>query len=286
MNDQQRGILLILFSYACLVGEGAAVHQLGSDVTALQCAFIRSAGSLVLVCILSRSVGFAVFRTGNIGLQFVRGGLTVVSIWGIFYGFAVLPLADATAITYTRAIFLTILAAIVLGERLDSSRWIATIVGVVGCLIIIRPGFESWRPEYLIVLGAAALNAGAMVATKILERRDTALTVMAYMTVISLAFSTPAVFSPWPDVYKWPWLIMIGILGPAALYYGLLAIRAAEVSVLAPFDYVRLIMAALLGFAFFGESPSPMDFLGAATITAVCVWVSRVAKRERVLETT
>jgi drug/metabolite transporter (DMT)-like permease len=284
MIGQQRGIALILLSFACLAGEAAAVHQLGSNVTALQCAFMRSLGSLVLVVALSRSIGFAVFRTSNLGLQFVRGGLTVVSIWGIFYGFATLPLADATAITYTRAIFLSVLAAIVLGEHLDRTRWIGTFLGVIGCLVIVRPAFEGWRGEYLIVLVAAGLNAGAMAATKVLERNDSALTVMSYMTVISLAVSLPAVFSPWPDIGKWPLLAMIAVLGPAALYTGLLAIRSADVSVLAPFDYARLIMAAAIGLVFFGEMPTFADFVGAAIITIVCVWVSTAARDNRVRE--
>ena len=279
MNDQRRGILLILLSYACLTGEAAAVHHIGHEATPLQFALMRSLGSLVLIVVLSRKVGFSVFRTGNLALQFVRGGLTVVSIWGIFYGFASLPLADATAVSYTRAIFLSILAAAVLGERLDKVRWLATAVGIVGCLIIIRPAFEAWRPEYLIVLTAAGLNAGAMVATKVLERQDTALTVMAYMTVISFVVCLPGFFLPWPGVSLWPWLLAIAVLGPAALYIGLLAIRSADVSVIAPFDYSRLVMAAGIGLAFFGESPVLADFVGAAIVTAVCVWVAASATR-------
>jgi drug/metabolite transporter (DMT)-like permease len=278
MNVNYRGILLILISYALLTGESVAVHQIGRNATAIQFALLRSVGSLVLVAVLSRRIGLDVLRTHHLWLQIVRGGLTVVSIWCIFYGFAVLPLADATAVSYTRGVFLSILAALILREQVNMARWAATALGLLGCLIIIRPAFETWRPDYLIILAGAGLNAGAMIATKVLERRDTALTVMAYMSLISFVACLPSVFSPWPDATAWPWLLAIAILGPGALYVGLLAIRAADISVIAPFDYSRLIMAAGLGFAFFDESPSLADFAGAAVITSACVWAAASAR--------
>jgi drug/metabolite transporter (DMT)-like permease len=281
LNAQYRGIILILIGYALLAGESAAVHQAGRDATPLQFALLRSAGSLVLVVVLARNIGLSVFRTHHLGLQFVRGGLTVVSIWGIFYGFAVLPLADATAVSYTRAVFLSILAVLILRERVDAARWAATTLGLLGCLIIVRPAFSSWRPDYLIILIGAGLNAGAMIATKVLERRDTPLTVMAYMSLISFAASLPALASPWPDAAAWPWLLGVAILGPAALYVGLLAIRAADVSIIAPFDYSRLIMAAGLGYVFFGEQPSLADFVGAAIITLACIWTVAAARLQK-----
>lgn len=278
VNRHYRGIVLILISYALLIGESAAVHQVGHDTTPIQFALLRSVGSLMLVAVLSRNIGLSVFRTHHLWLQVLRGTLTVVSIWGIFYGFAVLPLADATAVSYTRGVFLSILAALILKEQVNVGRWAATALGLVGCLIIIRPAFGAWRPDYLIILAGAALNAGAMVATKVLERRDTPLTVMAYMSLISFVFCLPGLASPWPDTAAWPWLLAILILGPAALYVGLLAIRAADISVIAPFDYSRLIMAAGLGYVLFGESPSPADFVGAAIITLACVWAAATAR--------
>jgi drug/metabolite transporter (DMT)-like permease len=281
MNAQYRGIVLILISYAFLTGESTAVHQIGADASAMQCALLRSIGSLVLVAALSRRIGLSVFRTRHLWLQFVRGGLTVVSIWAIFYGFSVLPLADATAVNYTRGVFLSLLAAAILREEVTVARWAATVLGIIGCLIIVRPAFEEWRPDYMILLAGAALNAGAMVTTKILERSDTPLTVLAYMSLISSAACLPGLFEPWPAPEVWPWLLAIAILGPAALYAGLLAIRAADMSVIAPFDYTRLVMAAAIGFALFGETPNAADFAGAAIVTLACIWAAASARRRR-----
>jgi drug/metabolite transporter (DMT)-like permease len=274
MREQRRAVVLILASFALLTGESAAVHKIGTNVSPLQLAFLRSVGSVVLVAALARHIGLAVFQTHHLGLQVTRGLLTVASIWAIFYGFAALPLADATAVSYTRGLFLTVLAAMVLREHVNASRWVATALGMLGGLIVIRPAFEAWRPDYLILLAGAGLNAGAMIATKVLERRDSAITVMAYMTVISLAASSPGAFSEWPGASAWPWMLAVMILGPAALYVGLLAIHAAPISVIAPLDYSRLIMAAVLGVAIFGEWPGIWDFLGAAIITIACVWAA------------
>jgi drug/metabolite transporter (DMT)-like permease len=202
-------------------------------------------------------------------------------MWAIFYGFSFLPLADATAVSYTRGVFLSVLAAAILREQVTAARWSATVAGLVGCLIIVRPAFDEWRPDYMIMLAGAALNAGAMIATKILERTDTPLTVMAYMSLISAAACLPGLSEPWPSPEVWPWLLAIALLGPAALYIGLLAIRAADMSVIAPFDYTRLIMAAAIGLTLFGESPNAADFAGAAIVTLACVWAAASARPHR-----
>ena len=271
MNGRYRGIILILISYALLTGETVAIHQIGHAATPLQFILMRNLGGVVLVLILARNTGLAVFRTGTLWLQFVRAGLTMVSLWGLFYGFAALPLADATAVTYTRAVFLSIFAAVILRESVGLGRWFAIVAGVIGGLIVVKPAFSAWRPDYLIALAGAAMNAGAMVATKVLERRDSTLTIMAWLTALSMVACVPGLFAPWPPLDTWPWLLAISVLGTAGLYIGLMAIRSAELSVLAPFDYTRLIMAAGLGLVFFGESPDLVGFIGAGVITIACM---------------
>ncbi|MGE0222632.1 MAG: DMT family transporter [Acetobacteraceae bacterium] len=270
MSGQNRGIILILLSYLLMTGETVAIHQIGDAATPLQLILMRNLGGAVLVAILARNIGFAVFRTGMLWLQFGRAALTMISLWGIFYGFAALPLADATAITYTRAVFLSLFAAVILRETLGGERLFAIGAGIAGSLIIIGPAFSSWQPDYLIALGGAALNAGAMVATKVMERRDSTLTIMAWLTTLSLIACLPALAAPLPPVETWPWLLAIAVLGTSGLYIGLMAIRATDLTVLAPFDYTRLIMAAAFGMILFGEIPGLQSFIGAAIITVAC----------------
>ena len=279
IHGRHRGVILILISYLLMTGETVAIHQIGTDATPLQFILMRSIGGVVLVALLARNIGLSVFRTGTLWLQFVRAALTMVSLWGLFYGFAVLPLADATAVTYTRAVFLSVFAVLILHEHMGPARWFAILAGIVGGLIVIRPAFSAWRPDYLIALAGAALNAGAMVATKVLERRDSTVTIMAWLTALSLVGCIPALFAPWPPLETWPWMAGIAFMGTMGLYIGLLAIRAAQLSVLAPFDYSRLIMAAVLGLIFFGERRDLAGFIGAAIITIACVAAAMTVRK-------
>src|SRR5712692_3509460 len=157
LSDQHRGILLFLLSSCLLAGEVIAIHRVGEAASFLQLSLLRNAGGLILVAVLARKIGWAVFRTKSLSLQFLRAILTVTSMWAIFFGFARAPLTDATAIMYTRAIFLTLLAWLILGECLDRRRWTGVLLGVLGGLFIIRPAFQSWDISYLVVLAASIL---------------------------------------------------------------------------------------------------------------------------------
>jgi drug/metabolite transporter (DMT)-like permease len=272
-SDQQRGILLFLLSSSLLAGEVIAIHRIGDAASFLQLSLVRSAGGLVLVALLARKTGWAIFRTKSLVFQLLRGALTVASMWAIFYGFARAPLTDATAIMYTRAIFLTLFAWSILGEQLDRRRWAGVLVGILGGLLIIRPAFQAWDISYLVVLSASILNAGAVVVTKVLGRKDSDLTVLAYVSAISLTCSIPGLALPWP-VELTPWLVAIAVLGPLAFYVSQVAIRFADVSVLAPFDYVRLVISAFVAFVMFSEAPNSSSIAGATIIALVTAWLA------------
>jgi len=278
MRGQYRGVILIVIAYVLMTGETVLIHHIGDAASPLQYILMRNIGCIVLVAFMAREVGVVVFRTATLWLQLLRAALTMISLWCLFYGFAVLPLADATAVTYTRAIFLILLAVSVLGERISLRRWLAVGAGIAGAMIVIKPTFMDWRPEYLVALAGAALNAGSMVATKALERQDSTMTIMAWLTALSSLACIPALFQPWPAAEYWPWMIGISFLGSSGLYVGLLAIRAADLSVLAPFDYSRLIMAAGFGVVLFGEVPDVSTLIGATVITLACATATMTAR--------
>ena len=278
MSDQYRGILLVLLSYALLAAESIIVHRLGSQTTVSQLTLLRSIGGAALVFALSRGQGWKLFHTKVLWLQGLRGVLTVTSMWALFYAFSVLPLTDATTMTYTRGVFLAGLALLILGERVDAARWVAIVLGTAGVLITLRPDFAQWNVGYLAALIAMVLNACSIVATKVLERRDSALTVMAYINLISFVMSVPSVASPWV-LSSWPWLVAAAAVGPIALYCNLLAVRFAEVSTLAPYDYVRLIIGIVAAYFVFSELPSPNAFYGAILIFAGTILVAWNTRR-------
>jgi len=262
-----RGVIYFMCFQACMVADGMVVHYLGARISVDQITFVRGIATVALVAVLTRRASLAVFRTRQFPLHLIRGLLTLVSLWGIFYAVAHLPLADAAAINYSRALFMTLCGVVWFGEMVNLRRWSATAASLVGALVIIGPTFSHWNPIYLIALGGAAMNAVAVTATKYLGQRDGPLTVLAYLAVVSLAFSLSAVERGWP----WdelPALLVLGVSGAPGLMFSQLAVRDTDMSLLAPYDYLRLPLVMLLGFWFFSEVPTVITFCAAALILA------------------
>ncbi|TPG52298.1 DMT family transporter [Roseomonas nepalensis] len=281
-TPQLNGVVLAVASVAMFALETAAARQIGADVPTSQLAFLRSIGGLCLVFVVARSDGFSVFLTTALGLQFLRASLSIIGVFAYFYAFARLPLADATAITYTKAFFLIAIAAFFLKEQVSGRRWFGTILGATGTFIILRPTGSQFEAAYLVALLSAGLSAALIALTKIIEKRDSARTVMAYVATLSfLAYSGPAYYS-WAPISgaDAPYVLSIAILGPLGQYLGILAIRATDASVLAPIDYLRLFFAAVIGFSFFGIRPDLASIMGMACIVGGCLISASSAKRK------
>jgi drug/metabolite transporter (DMT)-like permease len=266
MTTASRGIVYFVLSQLCLVADATAIHHLGMGGLGVgQIILVRSVGTLALLVFLARDAGFAILRTTQPGAQILRGVLTLVSMWLIFYSLSHMLLADATAISYTRPIWITLLGLLILREVVSPERWAATGVGLLGALVIIGPVFSDWNVVYFVALLGAALNGAAVVASRHLNRLDPPITIMAYVTLVGLVGGAPFAFEPLPWD-QWPALLLIAAAGGASMWFGLLAIRDADVSLLAPYDYVRLPILMVLGLVLFAEFPPWTTLLGSALI--------------------
>lgn len=267
-------------AYLLLAAEMIAIHRIGPSVPFLQLLLLRSLGGAVLVAIFSRRVGLAVFRTRRLRLHVLRSSLSVAGLSAFVYAFAHVPLLDATALTYTTALFMTAFSALILHERVGPTRWLAVPIGLVGAMVIIQPAFAGWNWAYLLALAAPALNASALAVTKLLERTDSALTVMAYFATASIIWSIPGlVVWQTPERSLWPWLAAVVILGPVGTYLRILAVQAADMSILAPYDYVRLLVSVCVGVVLFHEIPDATAAFGAIIIVLSCLLVTRRKRR-------
>jgi drug/metabolite transporter (DMT)-like permease len=270
------GIILILCQQVLFTLDTAAIHELGRSVSLWQLGLARSIGGIILVCYLAPSRGWRVFYTVRPGVQVLRAASTVVYVWVTVYSFTVMPFADATAISYTQAIYVALLAPVILGEMVGRWRGIAVAIGAIGCLLIVRPGFSQVSWVYGAVLLATSLNGLAVVLNKWLQRQgDHAVTVMLYVNVAMLLMFLPGLVQPWPnDLAMWLWLVVTCFAGPVGMYAGILALRYAEASTLAPFSYARLVLAMAGVSVVFGEQPSVLSLIGAAAIVAACLLAS------------
>ena len=141
--------------------------------------------------------------------------------------------------------------------------------------MIIKPGLTDTSPIYLAVLAGTSLNALAMVLTKYLQRHDSLVTLMFYVNFALAVTFLPGVADPLPAASLWPWLAATCIAGPFGMYVGILALRYADASTLAPYTYVRLVLAEAGATLAFGEVPDIVSIIGVILIFVACVLVDR-----------
>jgi drug/metabolite transporter (DMT)-like permease len=163
---------------------------------------------------------------------------------------------------------------VILNERVTALRWIATVIGILGALLIVKPAFGDRDIVYLIALLGTSFNGLAFVLNKYLQRPagDSELTTMFYVNAVAVVCNLPVLATttlPKPEV--WPWLAGVLIFGPIGMYLGMVAVRHASASSLAPYTLLRLVIASIGGVVFFREIPDLLSWLGIAAILLSCL---------------
>ena len=225
--------------------------------------------------------GLAIYRNAQIWSHCTRSGLAVLGMTGLFFGIASLPIADATALSFTQPLFIVLLAGVFLGETVGRVRWGAALVGFVGVLVIARPGFAEINVGVLYILGSALVYAGSNVMIALLVRKDSVSVVTAYGNILQLPLTlVPALIfwrTPgWIDALA---MLGIGIVGLGVQLSLSRAYQAADASAVVPFDFLRLPFAALVGFALFGESVDAWTWAGAAVVFVSSYALVRLERR-------
>jgi drug/metabolite transporter (DMT)-like permease len=223
-----------------------------------------------------------IFRTQRLGLHLVRVLLAICAMTTFFYALSITPLARATALSFTAPIFGTVLAMFILGEVVRLRRWTAIIIGFLGTLVVLRPGFDELDYGSLLVLLSTLFSAFALIDIKILGRTESTITMTSYMVVLLSPVSLiPALFVwQWPNAQELALLAGVGIISTLSLLLSTNALKLADTNVITPMEFFRLIWAAALGFLVFGEIPTLYTWIGGVMIFAS---MSYIAYREYVL---
>jgi drug/metabolite transporter (DMT)-like permease len=276
-----RGAVWMLLAGAMFAAQGVVVKFLGARLDIFQIAFFRCAFGLaailpfVLGPYLARG-GAALFLTGRPWMHVARGVVGVSGMFCGFYAVTHMPLADATAITFTRPLFMIVLAVLFLGERVRWRRWTATAVGFIGVVMIMRPGTASFNAAALVALAGSFLIADVVVLVKKLSETERNVTILFYFGwVTTLVALVPAALA-WqtPTAAETALLLLVGVLATLGQACALRAYRAGEATAVVPFDYARLIFAAAYGFVFFAETPDLWSYAGAAVLIASTLYIA------------
>ncbi|MDD9906168.1 MAG: DMT family transporter [Rhodospirillaceae bacterium] len=237
--------------------------------------FAASALFVGLAALARRMPADRVYRTGRAPLQILRAGLLMLTISTLFAGLKYMPIADVTAITFASPLFVAALSGLVLGERVGIHRWAAVLVGMMGVLIVIRPGGGVAQWAVLLPLISAFGFGAFQMATRRLASTEPTFVTLFYTAMGCAVMSSAAVLFFWTplDWGQAAGLLCLGAMGAGAHFFFIRSFEEAEASLLAPFNYTKLIWVVALGYVLFGEVPAPHVLIGSAVIIASGLYV-------------
>jgi len=276
LSGNSRGALWMIASGLGFSVMAVGIKLLGHRLDSFQIGFFRVVIGLLAILPFVAGSGLSRMRTRHAGVHFVRAAFGLLAMYCSYYAIARMPLADYTGLSFTKPLFATLLAIVILGETVRWRRWTATLVGFLGVLVMVRPGAAAFQPAALAALTDSFSIAFLVTLVKRLPATETPLTMLFYFglfaTVLSLG---PALyFWQWPTAFEWLLLMGVGVLGALSQMFWIRAFRAGEASAVAPFDYLRLPMAATFGFVGFAELPTIWTFVGAAVIVASTLYIA------------
>lgn len=278
MTDQRLGILLFLASIGFITVVDTVAKYLTAELHAVELVwgyFLGIFCNLVGYLVFLRTERRRVLRTSRPGLHFLRSGLLVASISTLFVGLTYLPIADATVIGFTAPLFIVALSVPLLGERVGPHRWLAVLIGLGGVVVIVRPGggIAHWA-AFMPLIGAVCF-AIYQIATRMLARTEATATTLFYTAAGGFFWTCLLVPFFWktPTAVQWLAFFFIGALGTAAHLCLIKGFELAQASLLAPFNYSKLVWAAILGYLVFGDWPSLNTLAGCALIVGSGLYV-------------
>jgi S-adenosylmethionine uptake transporter len=289
--DVEKGMLAMTLAMLMVPGMDAIAKALSDTVPAAQVAWSRflfqSAIMLPILLIWRRDV----LKTRmQIGPQALRGALMATAATCFFWSLKYLPLADAIAIFFVEPLILTLFSALFLGEPIGWRRISAVTVGFLGALIVIRPSWEIFGWPALLPLAAACCFAGYLTLTRYLAPKHSAVGMQLWAGVfgalvltvvlgVGAVVEAPAADPVWPTAREWGLLAVMGVFGTLAHIMVVYAFRQAAAGVLAPFQYLEIISATLLGLLIFGDFPDAVTWLGTAVIVGSGLYVYHRERR-------
>lgn len=265
------GIVLIVCQQVMFAGETAMVHAMSGTLSIWQIIAMRSFGVLSLSFFLGNGIRSALksFKTDQWRMFVLRWLCSTGYLFVFAYSFSNLPLADATAISYSQTLYITLFGSLILGEKATATKWLIVSIGFCGSLIVAHPSGGSNAFIYLLIIAGTSLNAMVYVLGRLLQRKDDAATVMFYPSLATLVIFMPiASINPWHPSWLWTGLL---VLGPIGVVAGTFAVRYADVAILAPWLYTRLIIAAFVGIVVMHETPDQWTLLGLTMILVSCL---------------
>jgi drug/metabolite transporter (DMT)-like permease len=269
----------------------AVMRGLAQQIHPFQAQFLRYVFGLVVLLPFILRHGMATYRPKSLSGQFTRGALHTLALFFWFAALPKIPLADMTAIGFSTPLFIMLGAYIFLHEPMRWERWLATVLGFIGVLIVVGPQFtvgvgtggstssSGWY--HLLMLASAPLFAASFLVTKALTRYETTGTILVWQGITVTLFSLPMALLHWSALSLWQWagFLLCGALGTAAHFCLTRSFKKADISATQSLKFLELVWSALIGWLLFSDVPTVNAIIGGMVISAATLWVARRESR-------
>jgi drug/metabolite transporter (DMT)-like permease len=294
-NPRMVGVACILGAVTIFTIQDTTIKWLSGDFPLHEIVFVRAVvATVIMLGVIYLQGGVRLLRTGRPGLHLARGLLVVVTNSCFFAAIVMMPLADAVAVFFVAPLLITALSTIFLGEKVGARRWSAVMIGLVGVVVMLRPGSDSLRLILLLPVVAAVCYAVMQLITRRLGATDGA-SVMAFYVHLTFVIvgagmglvcgdgrfevtdnpSLQFLLRAWivPSAREFALLLVVGVMSAIGAYLMTQAYRTTEATVIAPFEYAALPFAMLWGLIFFGDVPDSQALLGMVLIVGSGLFV-------------
>lgn len=283
------GIFWMATTGLLFVAVTAVVKHIGGEVPAAQSAFLRYVLGLVFLIPMIRPILAAKLTSRQLKLFGLRGVVHTLAVILWFFAMARIPIADVTAMNYLNPVYVTIGAALFLGEALPPRRLIAVCIALFGALVILRPGMREIDTGHLAMLLTAVLFAVGYLTTKVLSGEVSATVIVGMLSITVTIGLAPFAWAVWVPVSleNIGWLFLVACFATAGHYTMTLAFAAAPLTVTQPVTFLQLVWAVLLGWLVFDEAVDIWVVIGGAIIMASVSFITwREARAKKAITPT
>ncbi|QKD03626.1 DMT family transporter [Mesorhizobium loti] len=256
-------------SITSFLGMSIAGRATTAELNVFQVLELRSViGFFILLPLVLTSGGFAAMRTQRPLAHIARNVVHYSGQAAWLYALTLIPLAVLISIEFTTPIWTAILAVTFLGERLSRPKLASVVLGLIGVVVIVRPGVNAVDPGHLIVLGAAVCFGISLVLVKSLTRTDSVVRIIFWMLIIQSAVGLIPALYVWrtPSLELWPWILLIAFTGMSSHFCMARALTYADATIISPMDFLRVPLSALVGWLLYKEQIDAFTAGGALLI--------------------
>jgi len=272
-----RATLLMLLGSAAVAAMNCTIRLAAAELHPFEIAFFRNLFGLAAMLPVLSGMGASILRARRPGLIALSGVGHVVAMLTYFTAIVYLPIAEVTALSFTKPLFATIGAALILHEVVRGRRWTAVALGFLGVVLVLRPGVEAFSPYAGLVLLSALSIAGVTLMIKRLTATDSTPTIVLYQSLFLTLYTVPFAIATWttPSLSGLVLSALTGVLGTVSWLSFTRAFALVDASAAMPFEFAKLPFAALFAYLLFAEVPTLWTWLGGAVIFGSTFYIAQ-----------